>query len=559
MQNVDYVVLTLYLAAVFLLGVLLSFKTKSSNDMFAAGGESPAWTSGLSAFMCMFTAGTFVVWGGIAFKHGLVAIAINLCYGVAALLVGRFVAGRWKELGVRTPAEFITLRFGAKAVQFYTWSMMLYRLVSVGVALFSLAVILVALMPLPEGHFLRDPVTGNMSLIWAIVIFGATVITYTMVGGLWGVLMTDVLQFIILNIAVLFVIPLSLKSVGGFSNFIHNAPENFFALTLPGKYTWFFLAGWAAIHFFMIGAEWAFAQRFICVSSAKDARKSIYLFGGLYLISPFLWMLPPLLYRQINPTANPDQAYILACKSVLPVGMVGCMLAAMFAATASSVSGQLNVFAGVLTEQFYHRIFRPEATEKQLIKAGRIFTVLLGALVMGFALSIPYLGGAEKVVISVTSLMVGPLLAPTIWGLLGRRITARAVAITAGVSFSTGIVCKLILKLSGTTVDVLIGVVLPIAILCIMHFLQKGTAEGWVRVEHLERKTRESGIKTKASRTPAVVVAVSLVCFAIMMFSLTAFNGPEVRGLLIGFGVGLLAISLWIFAVLKKTREPGNA
>jgi hypothetical protein len=178
---------------------------------------------------------------------------------------------------------------------------------------------------------------------------------------------------------------------------------------------------------------------------------------------------------------------------------------------------------------------------------------------MGFALIIPYLGGAEKVVISVTSLMVGPLLAPTIWGLLGRRITARAVAITAGISFSAGIVCKLILKLSGTTVDVLIGVVLPITILCIMHFLQKGTAEGWERVAQLERKTRESGIKTKASRTPAVVVAVSLLCFAVMMFSLTAFNGPEVRGLLISFGVGLIAISIWIFAVLKKTREPGNA
>ena len=557
MQNADYAVLVIYLTAVFLMGAVLSRKTKSSNDMFAAGGESPAWTSGLSAFMCMFTAGTFVVWGGIAFKYGLVAISINLCYGVAALLVGRFVAGRWKNLGVRTPAEFITLRFGPKAVQFYTWSMMLYRLVSVGVALFSLAVILTALMPLPDGHFLQDPATGNLSLAWAIGIFGGTVITYTMLGGLWGVLMTDVLQFIILNIAVLFVIPLSLKSVGGFGTFIQNAPDGFFNLTLPGKYTAFFLAGWAAIHFFMIGAEWAFAQRFICVPTAKDARKSIYLFGCLYLISPFLWLLPPLLYRQIDPTANPDQAYILACKSVLPVGMVGCMLAAMFAATASSVSGQLNVFAGALTEQFYHRIFRPEATEKQLVAAGRIFTVLLGLLVMTISLSIPYLGGAEKVVISVTSLMVGPLLAPTIWGLLGRRITALAVAVTAGITFATGIICKLILGLSGTTVDVLIGVVLPIAILCVMHFLQKGTAEGWERVQHLERKTREAGITTKASRTPALIVAGSLIFFSIMMFTLVAFNESDVHGLLIGFGIGLTLISLWIFAAVKKQASAG--
>jgi len=77
--------------------------------MFAAGGQSPWWTSGLSAFMTMFSANTFVVWGGIAYKMGLVAVIINLMYGVAALLVGYFVAGRWKNLGIETPAQFIHL------------------------------------------------------------------------------------------------------------------------------------------------------------------------------------------------------------------------------------------------------------------------------------------------------------------------------------------------------------------------------------------------------------------------------------------------------------------
>ena len=113
-------------------------------------------------------------------------------------------------------------------------------------------------MPLGEGNPLRDPETGNLSLRYAILIFGSIVVLYTMIGGLWAVLMTDVLQFIILNLAVLFVVPLALHQVGGVGGFIEQAPEGFFDLVKEEKYTVFFLAGWAAIHFFMIGAEWAF-------------------------------------------------------------------------------------------------------------------------------------------------------------------------------------------------------------------------------------------------------------------------------------------------------------
>ena len=99
MLSIDYFVLAIYLAGIFGVGLFLSSKNKSSADMFAAGGESPWWTSGLSSFMTMFSAGTFVVWGGIAYQHGLVAVVINLCYGAAALLVGFFVAGHWKRMG----------------------------------------------------------------------------------------------------------------------------------------------------------------------------------------------------------------------------------------------------------------------------------------------------------------------------------------------------------------------------------------------------------------------------------------------------------------------------
>src|SRR6056300_1217097 len=106
MQVADWGILGLYLAGTVWVGVFLGRFVKNSSDMFAAGGQSPWWISGLSAFMTMFSANTFVVWGGIAYEHGLVAVMINLCYGIAAIAAGFTVAGKWKQLGIETPADY---------------------------------------------------------------------------------------------------------------------------------------------------------------------------------------------------------------------------------------------------------------------------------------------------------------------------------------------------------------------------------------------------------------------------------------------------------------------
>jgi len=575
MHRLDYTVFLIYLVGISAVGVGLALKNRTARDMFAAGGESPWWTSGLSGFMTMFSAGTFVVWGGIAYEHGLVAVMINLCYGVAALMVGAFVAGRWKRLGVTTPAQFIELRFGPPAVQFYTWAMMVFRIIGVAVALYSLSVIVVAMMPLAEGNPLRDPITGNLALGWAVLIFGGIVVIYTMAGGLWAVLMTDVVQFIVLNLAILFVVPLAFGKVGGVAAFVEKAPDGFFALT-TNKYTWFFMFGWVMIHFFMVGAEWAFAQRFLCVPSEKDAKKSAYLFGALYLVSPLLWLLPPMLYRVIDPNADPKEAYILACRAVLPAGMVGLMVAAMFSATASMISSQLNVFAGVLTDGFYRRRLAPGASEKRLIGAGRVFTVLLGAVLVGVALAIPYLGGAKDLIITTASLMVGPLLAPTIWGLFSRRVDFKAIWITASISFVLGVIAKLGLAKEGwlvtqvtgglsewiqsneTTVDLIIGIVVPIIVLFILQHLAKSTADGWNKVEQLIQETRSSGAKREASDMPAVIVGGCMMACALLMFSLMAWNERD-RALLGGFGAVLLVIAGTIFAFLRMKKDKNVA
>ena len=202
----------------------------------------------------------------------MVAIFINLAYGVAAMLVGYFIAGLWRKLGVDSASEFLHLRFGGSIVQFYTWFKGTVGLFTMGGAVYALSKIVCALIPLPDGHLLVDPATGHLSVAYTSVALCVVVIIITFVGGLWAVLMTDVLQFIILTVSVVFVVPLILIEVGGWGSFLALAPEGFTA-PVAADFSWWFIVGWMTVNFCVIGAEWTFVQRFLCVPTVKGCQE----------------------------------------------------------------------------------------------------------------------------------------------------------------------------------------------------------------------------------------------------------------------------------------------
>lgn len=568
MASEDFLVFAFYVLGMLGIGLYFAIKAKTADDMLNAGGQSPWWVAGLSGFMTMFSAGTFVVWGGLAYSQGLVAIIINLGYGIAALIVGWLVAGKWQRLGLRTPADYVELRFGIAAVRLYTWFMMVFRLIGAGVALYALAVIVAALIPLDAGNLLRDPETGNLSVAIAALIFGLVIVLYTMAGGLWAVLMTDVVQFIVLNLAVLLMVPLIVMNAGGLDQVIAKAPEGFFSLT-GGDYGWYFIVGWALIHVFMIGGEWAFAQRFISVPSEKDARKSAWLFGILYLVSPFLWLAPPLIFRTIVPDAPVEQAYILAAQSVLPAGVIGLMLAAMFSATASLVSSQLNVFAGVIASPWIRRLERAGASASSSINAVRVATVVLGVGLVALAAAVPVLGGAEALIISATSLLVGPLLAPSVWGLIDRNIGFGAVLATLIFAILLGLVAKVGFAEGGVftgigpfmpvaewvaanrvSVDLTIGIVAPMVVLTVASlFAREPSAGGTAIFERLSTKRKIEGTLARGSEAHGIV-AVSLGSSGLVLGLIAIFSEKE--SLVTGVFAGLVLMIGGVSAILAK-------
>jgi SSS family solute:Na+ symporter len=577
MQTVDYVIIVLYVLGILGAGMVFAGKMKSSKEMFAAGGQSPWWVSGLSAFMTMFSAGTFVIWGGIAYKYGVVAIAINLCYGIAALLTGWLLAGVWRKAGVDSASEFLQLRYGGSIVQFYTWFKGSLTLFSTGGAVYALSKIVCALMPLPVGHLLADPLTGHLSVTLTSIAICIIVIAITFVGGLWAVLMTDVLQFVILTVSIIFVVPLIAAKVGGFGSFVEQAPDGFLS-PVAAQYSWWFLIGWMIINFFALSGDWAFVQRWVCVPTEKDAKKAAYLIGGLYLVSPIFWMIPPLLYRVIQPGVDPEQAYILACKYVLPAGMLGLMVAAMASATASMATTRLNVYAGAFTEAF-HRFFLKEASESRLVFVGRMVTILLGLFVMAGALMIPKYGYTDFI-IDINKLLYVPLFLPTVWGLFSKKLPLKAVWFTTITCFVVAFILKfghpssgflanwslyenlllpLILpsldwaKANSGSADLIVGILLPFIILLFFELISKKEYPGWSRVDKV-KKTFQEQPAAQVYTLPGKMVAICLVAIALLMAGL-AFLNREEASIFLTLTLVLLTIGGVLYYFLRKADQ----
>lgn len=573
MNSIDLIVLVIYLIGLLAMGSIFA-RLKSAKEMFAAGGESPWWLSGLSAFMTTFSAGTFVVWGGIAYRYGMVGVSILVVIGIAAILVGFILAGRWKSFGYDSAAEFLDARFGRSLVQFYTWLHGTIGIFTMGGAIYALSVIVTALIPMPEGHFLADPETGHFSVTVSSLIICFLVIMITSGGGLWAVLMTDALQFIILVVAVVIVVPLIINHVGGMTTFIETAPEGFFS-PVAGEFTWFFLAGWGLVFFFKMGGEWAYIQRFACVPTSSDARKSSYLFGVLYIVSPLIWMLPPMAYRLIDDNANYEQAYILACQAVLPAGMLGLMIAAMCSATASMVTTQLNVFAGAFTTEFYQKLIRPAADEKELVIAGRVITVLLGGIAIAGALLIPYLGTYTGYILASVAILTGPLVLPTIWGLYSRKIGLGTAWTVTILSIVVGLLVKVGFQPAGwfeqiaflapltelfqtneRITEIVVGTFFPLMLLSIGEITAKDTHPGWDRINK-NRLSHHTKTPTRPSTLPARLCGWSTIIVSLIMFIIALMESEE-SSTLFFFGIILAVIGIAILllaGILNKDND----
>lgn len=548
LQTLDYAAILLYMVMVSGIGLYLGRYVKNINDYFK-GGNSVSWVAnGISNFMTMFSTSIFVAYAGIAYTHGLVALSVIWCSVPPSIFAAMVLAKRWQRAGIMSPVEFLETRFNAPVRQILSWGGVGFKVLDEMIKLYALGLFVATATQIP--------------LETAILSCGIVVVVYTVAGGLWAVVVTDVVQFIILGLATIILLPLSLHAAGGLSNMQQLLPEHMTFNNGPKGQPIYLMVYYVMVLIKYCG-NWAFMQRFYSAETEADARKTGWLSASLFLLFPVVFLLPAIAARVIIPELeDPEMAYVSVCLKLLPQGLMGLMISAMFAATMSTLSAEYNVTASVVTSDIYQRLFKPQASSKELLWVGRLSTIALGLLVTIGALYVGGFGGAFEANKLFTGLFAIPMVIPLVFGILMRKPNPTG-AIGAVVS---GIVVGLVLNgYSGLKWE--IATLIEILV-CFLIFWGSGFLKNqsqaylqrvstfFAKLEHpivVPKTTAENDMHPILQRLYAVALASTGGLFIILgMPSIAGYSGK----MAISVGVICLFTAIFLFKYRKKSKAP---
>lgn len=434
MATLDWAVVGGFFLLMVFIGYWSSNQISNTDDFFTAGGKMPWWLSGISHHMSGYSAAVFVAYAAVAYKYGFTiyiwwAVPISI-----ACFIGAFVfAPRWARmrthLKIESPLEYLAIRYNVPTQQLMAWSGALLKLIDVGAKWASIGIILNVFTGVP--------------IIWGIAVSGAISMFYATIGGLWADALTDFAQFIVQTIAGLAMFYIVALKLGGwdsvFTLWDRLPPGHGDAFSGPYDHLFVFAFTLVVILSYN-GGTWNLAQRYIASPSSSQAKRAALLSGILYLIWPLILFFPmwaaPLIYPNL---ADPSQSYSKMAMELLPPGIVGLVLASMFAHTMAMTTSDANAVTAVITRDIFPRIWKgySQLSEKASLKAARIvmFTFMITTCII--AVFARELGGVLALLVTWFGALVGPVSIAMLLGLLPwfrySGPTAANVALIGGV------------------------------------------------------------------------------------------------------------------------------
>jgi len=470
MAAADWVVMVLYFLLMVGIGIWSFRMVKGSKDYFVAGGKLPWWLSGASHHVSGYSAVAFSAYAGLAYTYGFTlymwwALAITIGMIVGAHLIAPRWARLRMKLNIESPLEYLATRYNMPTQQLIAWSGVILKLFDVGAKWTAIAILLNAFTGTP--------------LLTGILISGGISLLYITVGGIWADVWNDFAQFIVQLIAalVMFVVVLTkLGGVGSIFTMWADLPEGNASL-FNGPYTAGFFIAYIFISFFSYnGGTWNLAQRYIASPTGKEAKKSALFSGALYLIFPLFMFFPmwasPIFYPSLD---KPDTVYSMMAQDFLPVGLVGLVLAGLFAATMSMTSGDINAVSAVITRDILPKISAKIRTisENGALTLARTTTLIFTALTLVIGIFSDAFGGVLGLIISWFGALVGPVSIPMLLGLLPAfKHSNSPAAITSVIA---GLLTFVLFKYGITGVSQAISVSAPLLVSLIVF-----TGMGWL-------------------------------------------------------------------------------
>lgn len=420
MHLYDWLIVVVYFVGSFAIGVYYSKRaSKSTHEFFLSGRNLPWWLSGTSMVATTFAADTPLAVTELVAKNGIAGNWLWWNFLFGSMFTVFFFARLWRRAGVMTDVEFIELRYSGKPASFLRGFRALYlglfiNTIIMGWVNVAMASILIGMFDVPKEKVLF--------YVFATMVIVAA---YSALSGLWGVAVTDAVQFVIAmgGTIVLAIVVLNLPQVGGISGLKDQLPEWVFqftpavgvdaqtaayggvlALSVSAFIAYIFVQWWAAWY---PGAEPGgggfVAQRMM---SSKDEKHSLlatlWFTIAHYCLRPWPWILVGLaslvLYPELGET-DKKLGYIYAMRDFLPVGLKGLLVAAFFAAYMSTIATQLNWGTSYVVNDFYRRFIKKDASEKHYVGFSRVATLLVMVASILVTLVIDTISGAWQFMI----------------------------------------------------------------------------------------------------------------------------------------------------------------
>jgi Na+/proline symporter len=417
----DYITIGFYLVFMLAIGVVFRRMSKDTSDYFRAGGAMPWWLTGASAWIFSYSAWTFTGAAGKVYETGPLVLPVYYATIVGLCVAMAFTCLRFRRMRVITWMEAVRLRYGPFNEQFYTWIKLPLLLLFSGVGLNAIGVFMSAVFDIPMNTML--------------IILGVVVTLVAFAGGSWAVLASDFVQaFLIVTITLsTAVMVLARPEIGGVGGLLHKVPS--------AHFHWGELARPELIFIWLAATLWLKfsdennmerATMYLMTRSDRDARRMVLIpLIGTFL-GPLFWFIPSMAATIMHPNLAADfpklpqpheAAFLSVALDVMPKGLLGLLLSAMLGATVTSMDAGLNKNVGIAIRSLYKPIFKPNASEKHLLVAGKICTLIFGAIIILLALYINSIRHTNlfDFVNQLAANLLMPLALPLIFGLFYKR------------------------------------------------------------------------------------------------------------------------------------------
>jgi SSS family transporter len=437
LSSLDYIVIVSYLGIMLSSGVFFYRGNSGTQDFFFAGRGINWVPLCISTIASDVSAIAYMGLPAFVFRRNLQFLPLILIFPLIVLpLLIRYFVPFYYGLNIATAYEYLERRFDVRVRLVASLLFLGLRAVYMGIVIYAPSLML--------------SVVSDLAVWRSVVIIGLFTTLYTALGGMRAVIWTDVIQFCMVIVGLTAIISAAYLGIGAeWSNIWSSAHalghtrmfDFSFALTREFSF-WAILIGGIFPILNGHATDQVMVQRYMSARSAEESQKALRLQAILYIpLSLVLQAVGLLLvvFYHVHPAEalgirDPDTVVPYFALHTLRSGLAGLVIASIFAASMSAMSGGINALTNATVEDFYRRLLKPNAEGRELVRSARLISIAWGVITTVIALLVGRIGSIAYSYDKVNSLIGGVILGLFLLGMLTRKISGSAALAGAGVA-----------------------------------------------------------------------------------------------------------------------------